>query len=300
MADEFAVVNVEDWEVLNLEPMGGKPKRWVVHPASGELWLYKEVDRVNSSGEPVGEDWAEKVVSEVARSAGVPAATVELAASGRTHGTISLTVRHLGEDLVHGNELLFGRNPNYPKDASFGDWYTVEASLDALTSSAARRPTHDEVGRSTFVEYLLLDSIVANTDRHHQNWAVLVDESGLARMAPSFDHGSSLGFSLEDSERARRLSSKDRGFTVEAWATRGKSPFHIGRQRQTMLRAAQSGATLIGMSIADFAHRFDLTAASAVIDRVPDSLMSTVAKQFATQVLTVNLRRMRDLRDDAV
>ena len=67
-----------------------------------------------------------------------------------------------------------------------------------------------------------------------------------------------------------------------------------------MLRAAQSGATLIGMSIADFAHRFDLTAASAVIDRVPDSLMSTVAKQFATQVLTVNLRRMRDLRDDAV
>jgi hypothetical protein len=299
MADDFVIVDVHDWEVHDLEPMGGKPKRWVVQPETGDLWLFKEVDRVNARGVPVGEDWAEKIVSEVARHADVAVAMVELAISGGTRGTISRTIRSLGEDLVHGNELLFGQNTGYPKDANFGEWYTVRASMDALLARSVKEPATGGDGCASFAEYLLLDALVANSDRHHQNWAVLVDADGLARMAPSFDHGSSLGFLLDDQERARRLRSKDRGFTVDAWASRGKSPFFFDGRRQTMLDAALEGTRLSNASVSGFVARVDVPTAIAAIDRVPMSIMSDAAKDFARQLVTVNYRRMGDLTDDA-
>lgn len=41
----------------------------------------------------------------------------------------------------------------------------------------------------------MLDALVANLDRHHENWGIVVDPSGLlpTELAPTFDHASSLG-----------------------------------------------------------------------------------------------------------
>ncbi len=44
-----------------------------------------------------------------------------------------------------------------------------------------------------FAGFLLLDALVGNQDRHEENWAVLVTPSGALSLAPSFDHGASLG-----------------------------------------------------------------------------------------------------------
>ncbi len=64
--------------------------------------------------------------------------------------------------------------------------------------------------------YLVLDALIGNTDRHHENWGFLgqvlvnIDEvSEAARLvkqggydiAPSFDHASSLGRELPDEKR---------------------------------------------------------------------------------------------------
>ena len=70
-----------------------------------------------------------------------------------------------------------------------------------------------------FVGYLVLDALIGNTDRHEENWAVIVSESG-RYLAPTFDHASSLGFLLSDPQRLERMSSKDRNYPPEAFAER--------------------------------------------------------------------------------
>lgn len=63
-------------------------------------------------------------------------------------------------------------------------------------------PRPRTVACSRMAGYLVLDALVGNTDRHHQNWGVVVQGKRGAdqvllvhsiQLAPTFDHASSLG-----------------------------------------------------------------------------------------------------------
>lgn len=105
-------LDVTGWQVLDAEVLGTKPrKRWLLDPA-GRGWLFKPVTW-QQQGElafPKGEDWAEKVPGDLARQLGFPSARVELAHLDEERGVVSLDVRE-HRDLVHGNEVLTGREP---------------------------------------------------------------------------------------------------------------------------------------------------------------------------------------------
>lgn len=66
-----------------------------------------------------------------------------------------------------------------------------------------------------FCGYLVMDALVANRDRHEENWGVLRDPDGLVTLAPSYDHGNSLGFNLLDN---RRLLELGRDPELKRWA----------------------------------------------------------------------------------
>lgn len=76
-------------------------------------------------------------------------------------------------------------------------------------------------GYEVFIGYLILDALIGNTDRHHDNWGVLVtSEDGKFRyhLAPTFDHASSLGRELSREASLRRLETADPRGSVEAYA----------------------------------------------------------------------------------
>lgn len=102
--------------------------------------------------------------------------------------------------------------------------------------------------------------LVANTDRHHENWALLLTDDRSPQLAPSFDHASSLGFQLSDDERQDRLDTTDSGRTVEAFARRGRSRHFAG------------SPSLVGLA----------------------ARMSQSARTFGVRLMTENRRRLLD------
>ncbi|MHB1163969.1 MAG: hypothetical protein ACYC3K_01885 [Candidatus Nanopelagicales bacterium] len=50
----------------------------------------------------------------------------------------------------------------------------------------------------SFAGCLAFDALIGNTDRHHENWAV-IRTSGL--LAPAYDHAASLGFDVPERRR---------------------------------------------------------------------------------------------------
>ena len=81
-------------------------------------------------------------------------------------------------------------------------------------------------GRERMLEqlasYALLDGLIGNTDRHHENWMVAYVPEGndtVLRSMPSFDHASSLGRELAD-ERRRESPGIGRGAGVPPKGTR--------------------------------------------------------------------------------
>ena len=58
--------------------------------------------------------------------------------------------------------------------------------------------------------YAILDGLIGNTDRHHENWMFFYHpELRSYRLAPSYDHGSSLGRELQDESRRVSRSRSD-------------------------------------------------------------------------------------------
>jgi hypothetical protein len=143
------------------------------------------------------------------------------------------------------------------------------------------------------VSYLLLDALIANTDRHHENWAVMRAPDATSVMAPSFDHASSLGFNEPPERCTARLTTTDQGFSVRAYVERGRGKFE-GRPGLVDL-ALDALSTLDALPSDDLKGRFaDLSSDTCadILSRVPPGLMSQASRTFALEILRLNQERL--------
>jgi hypothetical protein len=284
MTRAFAVIDVDHWPPAGEEQLGTKPKQWLAHPETGDLWLWKESTwNTGRDGRRYrkGDDWAERIACEVGRALDLPVARVELAAPGELPGVISRRFLTVPQVLVHGNELLPISDPTDRTG------YTADAVARVL---AGVEPPRSHPSLSTamdwFVGYLLLDALVGNTDRHIENWGV-VRTGSVARLAPSFDHASCLGFLLSDVERDERLNARDENRTVRAYAARARTKFHGRPHPVTAVQSALPHATASARR-----HWTDaalvLTSIDDLLGTVPDSRMSGLARDFAAELYQEN------------
>src|SRR5215468_5364149 len=215
----YPVVDVSRWLVAEPENAGGDEKYWLGNP-SEELWLYKP--RTEHNDWVQGEDWAEKISASTARVLGVPCATVELADRDGRRGTISLSLRPPGWELQHGAVLLSRLHPGYTVKSKHRAGHTVaniEQALCGVRPPYGWAEPDKMTGFDVFVGYLILDALVANQDRHEENWAIIrpLPGEGSTMLAGSYDHASSLGFNLQDRRRTLLL---ERGLIK--WAARAR------------------------------------------------------------------------------
>ena len=296
----YAEIDVTDWPLAGAEVLGTKPKRWLREPAADsesdtrKRWLMKDTTHSRPVGRPTyakGDDWAERIATGVADRLGLPAARTELASrtiDGQAEfGVISRSVLDEAEKLVHGHELLQGAMSRFQRVE-----YTIEAIQRAIGDMAPPLGTPSELSAwDVFAGYLLLDALIGNTDRHEENWAVIQRGDESLRLAPTFDHASSLGFMLADEDRQSRLSTRDRGFAPERWAERGRSCFQ-GRRR--LVEVALSARGMMPSEVRDhwLERCQDVDRLVEPIRLVPHGRMSQPARDFAERVLRHNAKRL--------
>ncbi len=305
---DYVDVDVSTWSLMRVEPMGSKPdKLWLrgsdSHDDKPVSWLFKPrgMQREKNRQFPRGEDWAEKIVAEVAAALAIPAAGVQLAHRGDQFGIISRNVTE-GRALVLGNEILSGADPDYDPDRQRNvPGYTVEAVVSALEGLGATAPISSQGidAASIFAGYLVLDALVANMDRHHENWGVLVDQRGLAPplLAPTFDHASSLGFQLSDEERTERLDTADGNRMLDRYAERGRSRHFAGSPGLVNLALDALDRFCTGSCRDGYLGRLEALndqTLSSVVDAVPDGRMSLPARRFCARLMGINRRRLLD------
>ena len=212
----FPILQADPNSLIGDEQLGSKSKFWFEH--EGNRWLFK------LARENTGEDWAEKVAAEVATVVSVEAAHVELADYLGRRGSASLSFIGENESLVHGNEILAGQIFGYDRQKKLKQsdhtFDNIVAAVRTLVGGAGWY--HDVV--KVIAKYIVLDALICNTDRHHENWGFLTTyktrETGVVGpsfgMAPSFDHASSLGRELLDERAADILAANG----VAAYARR--------------------------------------------------------------------------------
>lgn len=248
----FPIVTVPSAGAGQAEPMGTKYKFWYEDEHLGKC-LFKESRRGH------GEDWAEKAAQELAALLGAPHAHFELAVFGEKLRVVSPTFVRSTETLVHGNELIVDVNAQYAAFASTTrsertSRYTVDLVLSTLEQSGARpRPEWalpDGVtdGVDVLVGYLMIDAWIGNTDRHHENWAIVeappgADGGSRERfVAPLYDSASCLGRNEPDEKRRRRLTTRCRAAGGRRAVATHARHAERARSRALMLRTAEPPA----------------------------------------------------------
>lgn len=313
--DPYIVVTFVDMGDTR-EPRGSRTKFWVGFIGDANRWLLK-FPRPDT-----GEHWAEKVAFEIGRLIGVDCAQVELARylgppvtsheeADAADDQAFLPKRELAticrsflpgeheaawtDGAFHGWEVLQHEIPGY-------DTELVRGQRDHNVKNIARvvyglmtdeqmnpRPGWQPLLKQ-LASYALLDGLVGNTDRHHENWMVAYVPEGndtVLKSMPSFDHASSLGRELTDERRRQYLESDG----VLTYLRRGRGGVYVNSRR---------GRAASPLALAELLCRWqpDFTRGTleriegltegqirTAIGRIPIEFMSDVAKEFAAEVV---------------
>lgn len=286
------------------EDLGTKEKSWYTY--KGQKWLFKK------SRHLTGEHWSEKVAEQLCIYLGIPHATYELA---RYRGEIGVTSPSIIEDrekwrMTLGNQLLVMEDPNYPahhenrfvrvKEHTI---YSVMAILDGKRTNnrAPRWPGLPESmdAAGVFVGYLLLDALISNQDRHHENWAILLNlETKEQFLCPSYDHASSLGCTEQDVRREARLTTRDKGYTVEAYVSKAVCALYKSKTDKKPLKTVDAFKLASRQRPEAAQYWLDQLRALSdqniadILSRVPQQVTTPAAMQFAERMILENKRSL--------
>lgn len=295
---QYAIVEVPLDAPSQLEQLGSKAKFWF-RSADDVRTLFKE-------GYPgSGEHWAEKVACEVARGLGLPHAEYELAFWNGRAGVISPTIVPQGGRLIHGNELLARVVPEYEETKQFrASQHTLTRVVAVLRSPRIgpplgwARPPEVENAVGVFLGYLLMDALIGNQDRHHENWGLIKLPNASLTLAPTFDHASSLGRNETDAARMERLTTNDAGRSVASYARRARSGLyktHASLTPLTTFAAFLEGASMTPVAAAYWRSRLDQLVPAvleSIVGRVPSAFLSEPGRKFALALMLENRKRL--------
>jgi hypothetical protein len=284
------------------EQLGSKLKYWFLD-GTGSKILFKE------GRENTGENWAEKVACELARLLQLPHAEYNFAVWGQKKGVVTRSFVPPGGRLVFGNELLAKFVRGYAQERRYRQTYhTLSAVMAILRFGTIEVPEGHSSGiiakaADLFTGYLMLDAWIGNTDRHDENWGLLVIPPRRVELAPTFDHASSLGRELTDERRNRLLNTRDNRGSIGAYAVRARS---------ALFRAATDDKPLSTLDAFRTAARYQPHAAAFWIEQlsalnwervervfgeIPRPEMTQIAADFGLRLLFLNKERLIKLRN---
>ena len=285
------------------EPMGTKFKFWF-----DDYHLLFKVGRENT-----GDNWAEKVASELCELIGLPHAKYELAVCGGKRGVVTPNFVPNGAQLIHGGEILANIIPGYQKAQYYGQRkHTLGLVMKIIGSKEIEVPIGwsnlDGINTAidVFIGYLMLDAWIANQDRHHENWALIlkpVDGTRSAyHLAPSYDHASSFGSNELDVNKKSRLTTRDIGRSMEKYVERARSAFYLmfddskpSSTFDVFHKAASKKPEAARLWIKQMEKVSPLDTRS-ILERIPKTEISDVTIDFTQRILELNRERLAKLK----
>ena len=293
-ATSYPILELRPESSERFESLGSKPKFWFRMEEVGKPWLFK------FARPGTGEDWAEKISAELAELLGLPHATIELATFMDKRGSASPTFVPDDADLIHCNEILAGHILGYDAAKKFGqNDHTFGRIVTAFYNIFPEGQERNEA-LTMLAGYLTLDAMIGNVDRHHENWAVLRSastETPSLRIAPTFDHASSLGRELRDEKRKDFLRQKriadyvQKGSGAIYWKEtdpKGANPLALA------IRAAKTHRSYFQRWI-DRIKDVAPAELHLLISKVPEHWMSPIAKEFAVAILSHTTAHLKTL-----
>lgn len=225
--------DLDAWEDVVEPKRGSRPKLILKRSTDGAYFIFKRPKNQREH-----QIWSELLGSFIAGD--LLGWEVQHTALGIRHGNPGNLLRYIyragsDEQFIEGWELCKEIDPEF--DVDKGQHHTFPLLLRTYEEVISRR---HNISRTDFMGFwsraFALDTLISNTDRHAENWAIIESPSG-ARMAAFYDNGSSMGCGL-DAVGLDRCFDKN-GQIRPTWITRFRD---AGRHHVRLDQPAKHGA----------------------------------------------------------
>ena len=205
----FNIVDFSCWREYDgfAEGSGRSEKIWLISD-SGKIGLFKYPKIDPEDGKETTEHVSEHLAHQLGEILNIPTANVDLGCRNGRIGSMSYLVCRDDEALCEDISFISGKYPKFSSETMRDEACGVYYCIDHIFNSVP-----DVVPKEIWVEMMLFDYLIGNTDRHQSNWALLArvspDRSRIRlRRCPLYDNGSSLCCYVNTSQLAA-FSGKD-------------------------------------------------------------------------------------------
>lgn len=237
MNNEIEIVNYNDWTHYDgfAEGSGRSEKIWLQSP-EGRIGLFKYPKVDPDTKDITYEHVSEHLAYLIAQKIGVETATVDIGIYDNRYGCMSYLLNNEDEAIIEGANFIIGKHPEYDlnlmRDVATGKYYCMDYLFEITDNSAMRYK---------WIQMMLFDFLIGNSDRHQNNWAIILkyaDRSKsqlLGKACPLYDNGSSLCCYVND-KLLKELLGHDRNRLKAQVDTKSRSMIRIDgyvKQRPT-------------------------------------------------------------------
>lgn len=187
----------------------GKGKKvWLTNPNnSSSCGWFKYVKKTNVKNDTENkidtfENISEKIAELIAKELKINSAKIEIGTYFGDIGCLSYNILSDRQTMTEGVSYIYRKYPKYDAikgiDLETKKYYCLEIILNSLPKEELKRE---------FLKIMIFDFIIGNSDRHHNNWAIIKTKTGKEHFAPLYDNGSSLCALVNESEIDNYLGS---------------------------------------------------------------------------------------------
>lgn len=284
----------DEWPELEglAEGSGTSEKLWLQSPDGTVRGLFKFPKYEDSTPWKItSEHISEWLAAQLGKLVGVACAEVELGYRNQRIGSFSHLLTGPEEALVEGVNFICEAYPQYDAEDMMNKADGTRYCLDFIL-----RSTQDYIPTQEWVEMLMFDFLIGNSDRHQSNWALLRGADQMYRRCPLYDNGSSLCCYVPE-EQLDSYFTKDQGRIKSLTDTKSLSQIRINGQEKrrpahrAVLEYLFSNYQRIAKAISGrFCAQLTIGEIDSMLDQLPETMISTKRKRLISMFLNEKMK----------
>lgn len=263
------IIDVSNWKKDDeTHAPGTRKKYWLIKPGSEKRYLFK------FPKENTGEAWAEVIAARIGDLLELNVHHVIFAQLDDKYGVLSENFCDVGEEFHSGGDLFYSICPDF-------ELQSLENQLELLFQVLTKYGYLAE-----FICVLIFDALIANQDRHCDNWGIIRAADNSVRLAPIYDNGSSLGYGLSEEKVSKMLLNRDMFY---AYTRRSQTMFGLsGRHRPKTLEVFSILQERYPQELKYAIEKLELISApmiQQIVETVPEVIMSDIYRDWVDELV---------------